>query len=397
LRIDREGNLLPRDPLLQVIPLATSRLKSVCVEGSPENLPDITAHLTHPAPLLEDLLIDGDCESAPESNTVLTTSLFNGDLSSLRKLWLRCVRTELPWRNMGNLTSFSLWNTSPVGVSVLHLLDFFESAPRLCKINLDTPTTSGVQNGRLVSLMHLKRMGIFGDVSPSILLDHLLVPVGTKLTTRIDISGPMFEDHLPRSLDNLRNISDFTKIHLRIDSWYSDVRFSGSSGQVRMFSLTPLDNPTPLVCGSLGRFNTSKTEQLRIDYGDPPSMDYPYQTLLQMNGLHTLTLFQCRNPHLFIDALHPGITPSGVVVCPKLEVLILIRCVHGRTLDIESFTGMAAARALRGAKLNSIRILTRGRANQFDTSELEKHILHVECGPDVTMADDDNNSSDEEY
>jgi len=103
LRIDRKDKLLPHNPLFQIIPLTSGRLKSLHIDGSPKNIPGITAHLTHPAPFLEDLSIDGGCELRPRDNPVLTTSLFNGDLSSVRELCLRSVRTELPWRNMVNL------------------------------------------------------------------------------------------------------------------------------------------------------------------------------------------------------------------------------------------------------------------------------------------------------
>jgi len=395
---NKEHDISPYDPLLQVIPLATGRLKSLCVNGSPENLPDITIHLTHPAPFLEHLSIDGGCESSPESSPTLATSLFDGDLSSLRELWLQSVRTELPWRNMVNLTSFTLCNVPPGEVSVQHLLDFFENAPRLCQINLDTPTTSGVQEGRLVSLTYLKKMRISGDVGPSILLNHLLVPVGAKLLTRKNVPGPLFEGHLPRSLDNLRNFSDFTKIHLGIDSWCPHVRFSGSNGQVHMFSLTPPGNPTCLVFEYLARFNTSKTERLRIDRGYPPSSDLIYRALLPMKDLRALTLYRCRNPNLFIHALDPGADPSGIVVCPKLEEFVLVPGFAEEIRDIESLVGMVAARASRGAKLKSVRIHTNGRAARwFDASELEKRVLHVECDPVVTVADDDRDSSDEGY
>jgi len=390
LRINRKNDLFPHDPLLQIIPLATDRLKSLRLVGSPESLPNITARLTHPVPLLEDLLIDGDCEFDPESNPVLTTSLFSGDLSSLRRLHLSSVRTELPWRTMVNLTSFSLWYTSPGEVTVRHLLDFFEGAPRLREIELPTPTPgSSVQDGRLVSLAYLKRAEFFECETTSILLSHLLIPVGASLTTWGGLPGPLIEDHLPKSLDNLRNLSDFTKIHLRVLPWISFLRFSGPNGQVRMFSMSTRTNTTCLVLDSLARFNTSKTERLRVDHGGPLSMDSTYRALLPMAALRTLALYQCQNPHFFIDALHPGVSPSGVVVCPNLEELILFDVAHGSTLGTEGFVGMAAARASRGAKLKTVRILAREVG--FDVLELEKHVLHVECGPEVAVADGDSN------
>jgi len=394
LQINRKNDLLPHDPLLQIIPLATGRLKSLRLIGSPESLANITAHLTHPAPLLEDLLIDGDCEFYPESNPVLTTSLFNGDLSSLRRLHLQSVRTELPWRNMANLTSFSLRYTSPGEATARHLLDFLEGAPHLREIELPTPTPwSSAQDGRLVSLAYLKKAEFFGGEATSVLLSHLLIPVGVRLTTWGGLPGPLIENHLPRSVDDLRNLSDFTKIHFYVGSWHSLLRFSGPNGRVRMFSTNPYANTTCLVLGSLARYDTSKTKRLRIVHGNPLSSDSPYQALLPMKGLRILTIVRSNNPIFFIRALDPSADPSGVVVCPKLEELVLVSRMAKKMCDVESLVGMVAARASRGAKLKSIRVLTDG-GPKFNALELEKYVLHVECGS--TVAGDDRDSSEGE-
>ena len=167
--------LSPCDPFLQILPHAIGRLRSLSVYATFKSLQDITAHLSLPAPFLEDLQIDGHpaLYSQPD-NPVLASTLFNGDLSSLRVLCLRSVRTELPWRNMVNLTTFTLVRTLPGEISVGHFLDFFESAPRLREVRLHAATpTFGAQNGRLASLVCLKRMNIIGG-RPSLLLDHLL-------------------------------------------------------------------------------------------------------------------------------------------------------------------------------------------------------------------------------
>jgi len=126
-----------------------------------EDMQVITSHLSHPAPLLEHLSIS--CYSSPRHRyPALPSTLFNRDLSSLRKLRLENVRTELLWRNMVDLTSFTLSYTPPEAVSIGQLLDFFESASYLEKIKFHFATTS-VQNGRLVSLAYLKRIHIDGD------------------------------------------------------------------------------------------------------------------------------------------------------------------------------------------------------------------------------------------
>jgi hypothetical protein len=221
LRLVEGGDLSPHHPFLQIIPHAIGRLKSLCIDAIPENLEDITTHLSRPAPTLEYLSIY--VESEPEQrNPTLTTALFNGDLASLRDLVLQSVRTELPWRNMVNLTTFMLYHTSPREVTIKQFLDFFGSAPHLCKIELISATpTSGAQNGRLVSLACLKRMNIIGDEPPSLFLDHLVIPAGAELKTQATLQSSLIEDHLPQSLNNLRNLPDFTDIYLCVHESYT--------------------------------------------------------------------------------------------------------------------------------------------------------------------------------
>ena len=57
--------------------------------------------------------------------------LFDGNLSSLRELRLKCVRTNLPWRNMAGLTSFTLSYTLRGNFPIEHLLDFFGNSSLL--------------------------------------------------------------------------------------------------------------------------------------------------------------------------------------------------------------------------------------------------------------------------
>jgi hypothetical protein len=169
LSLDSEFYPASYNFFFELIPHAIGRLGSLTVRTAPEDLQGITDHLSHPAPLLEKLSIRGSCDEKPDRHPVLAPALFNGDLSSLCKLRLRSVRTKLPWRNMANLTSFTLIYTSPGEVTVGQLLDFFESAPHLRKVELDfTPLTSGAQNGLLVSLACLERMTIIGGGSASL-------------------------------------------------------------------------------------------------------------------------------------------------------------------------------------------------------------------------------------
>jgi len=72
------------------------RLRSLLIEATPENLPDIATRLSYPAPLLESMSINSDRKSDPKTIPTLTSALFGGDLSSLRNLHLEYGCTELP-------------------------------------------------------------------------------------------------------------------------------------------------------------------------------------------------------------------------------------------------------------------------------------------------------------
>ena len=375
LSLFRDAALSLCDPFIQIIPHAVGRLKSLTVQGTLENLQDITAHLSHPAPLLEEMLVYGCYQPGSEENPMLTPALFNGDLSPLRKLCLGYVFTDLPWRNMVNLTSFTMVHTSPMSVS--QLLDFFEGAPHLREIKLHSATpNSGAQDERLVPLACLETMYAEGGGSSSPLLDHLLIPVGAHLAIEVDLPTQI-EDQLPRFLDNLRNLRNFTTIQLYDGGSNSHMLFSGPNGEVKMTPKVFQLGVACLVLEYLAHFDTSKTEHLEIISGNPPSSGPPYQALLPMKDLRALRLYLCASPHTFIHALDPSKSPSGLVVCPRLEKLAID---HREMLDIKDVIEMAAARESRGAKLGSATITNWDRSvyEQLDVLELRKYVSHVE-------------------
>ena len=370
--IERDGCLFPGDAFLEIDPPAIHRLKAMAIYGTAELFHDITTKLSHPAPLLKDLSIYGGREL--EHSPMITTPLFNGGLPSLRKLDLHCVRTNLPWRNAINLTSFALVRTQSK-ISIKQLLDFFEGAPHLREVELRsvllTPTD---QNGRLVSLTCLKNLTICWDRPISLLIGHLSIPVGADLTTELE-SYPRIEDHLPRSLDNLGNLSNFTKLHVCLRMRHSYIEFTGPNGEVRIASFDYGINTGSSMLASLAGFDTSTTEHLEISYGDANSEDLR-QALLPMKNLYTLTVPLPVGVRSLARALDPGTDLSNVLICPKLEEFAVHVGKDG--FDIESVVGMAAARASRGAKLKFVRIVNREAITWMDTSELGKHVAHVE-------------------
>ena len=396
LWLDRSSTLSRRDPFLQVVPHSIGRLRSLSVKGRLENLRDITTQLSRHAPLLERLDIGIISEFWMWGNPALPATLFDGDLSPLRMLRLQSVRTELPWRNMTNLTSFTLCNMSPSDPSIKDLLDFFKGAPRLRNIELNcaTPARPGGQNRRLVSLACLKRMDILWGEPSSLFLDHLLIPVGAKFTKWLGSFADITED-LPGSVDNLRSISDFTEVRLRIGEHDTRMKLSGPNGQFCIASR--IDTPYSAL-ESLVHFDTSMAFRLEVISSDRPFRFPPYQKLRFLKNLRTLTLSRCINPYIFTDALHPGLSSPEVVACPKLEELVFVLRTDRITFDAKEVAEMAAARASRGAKLKTVRIVGgQDKLNMGDLLELGKHVSRVGYDPGVDVVNSDGDDSDEEH
>jgi len=304
---------------------------------------------------------------------MLTSELFDRDISSLHKLRLQSIYTELPWKNMANLTTLWLFDITPV--SMRQLLDFLENSPHLREVHLrfETPTIAA-PNRRLVSLTHLKNMDIEGGPA-SILLNHLMIPVGAYLAAEVDLPSPPIGYYHLTFLNNLKNLSNFTTI--RLTGWlHPRIEFSGPNGEVYIKPAAFSAEETYSLLGSITQFHTSKAKRLEIHLNYTSPSYPPYQLLLSMEDLHTIIISRCASPHDFTHALDPNKSSSGVTVCPKLEELTIG---HEGSLDADGIIQMAAARKSRGAILKSVRILSRSKFAQVDVLELKKHVLHVEC------------------
>lgn len=154
-------------------------------------------------------------------------------------------------------------------------------------------------------------------------------------------------------------------------------------------------NSAELVLESLARFDTSTAKQLEISYRDPPSKDLLYQALLPMKNLRTLTIPQRKYLHPLIRALDPEVNSSNVLTCPKLEELHLCFGRKG-VFYIETVVGMAVARASRGAKLRSVRVVNPEKFAPLDLSELRKHVSEVEYDVEGVEEADDYSDDGEE-
>lgn len=133
--------------------------------------------------------------------------------------------------------------------------------------------------------------------------------------------------------------------------WKPHSQSSGPNGQVKMFLSTFRVDRIRVMLESLDHFDTSRIEQLTIN----------------------VTLRHIASSHI---ALHSNRSPSGVVAC-------LVIVLSGMAFDMEIVTDVVAARALRGAKPRSIGIVDKDKPAGTDVLELQKYVLHVECGPDA--------------
>ena len=136
----------------------------------------------------------------------------------------------------------------------------------------------------------------------------------------------MVVDYLPKSLCNLRNISNVTKIRLQVRRHNTHMQLTGPNR--RLYITSHLDTPYPAL-ESLARFNTSMVVRLVVVGRNRPFRGLPYRELLRLKNLRTLTLSRCRATHIFVAALHPDSSTPKVMACPKLEELIFVPCTDG--------------------------------------------------------------------
>ena len=368
------------DPFFQVIPRVTGRLKSLSIDVMPDCIDDIAASLSSPEPLLEKLEITidtGEMEDEPPE----LPSLFADDLSSLHDLILRHVHTDLPWRDMANLTTFKLWMDPPDVITITQLLDFFEAAPRLREIELTyaTPTFDG-RKDRLVSLTNLKKMTVKGCDPCAPLLGHLLIPIDAKLEILSESEFLRYEDLIPESLDNLGNLSNFATASLHFYSSGSSVQFSGPSGELSMvLEGSGSTSHLSMALDYMARFGLSTVEKLRIIGDGNLDVRAVHRALPPMQGLRTLTLFGWENQCALIETLSPHQDASSAVICPKLEELAFRPHKNGEKSVIQCLIGVATSRALRGVGFKNVKIFgARGRFDSEDVLELGKYVPHVE-------------------
>jgi hypothetical protein len=375
------------DAFLLAVP-HVGRFKSLTIGGTSDSLQNLTKHFSFPIHLLKELTIDLACTPTP----VLDGALFGGDLSSLRTLSLRGVITHLPWNNLRNLITFELRCAPGNTIAVTQLLNFLESASHLRDITLySMPTSSNAPLGRVISLPHLRKLIIMAHPAHSILLNHLSITTRVSLCLRFNFGGDKspLPYYLPKTTRNLKNLFHITTVNLRLDKTEKFMRLAGPSGELYMLGywedeleVAPSPDLDRRILQSLNYFPLHMTRRLAIMKYKPPTLteidkSSPYNMLLRMTDLLTLTLTRCNNLP-FIIALNPARNPSGLAPCPNLEELILY--VEGRNaFNIPDLISMVKERASKDAKLRLMTIVGLGElVPGKEAFKLKEHVTRVD-------------------
>ena len=157
-------------------------------------------------------------------------------------------------------------------------------------------------------------------------------------------------------------------------------RFTGPNGKVSIVPTAVWSGDiAQLVLESLTQFDTSKTERMEI-FCRPPPRGTTYRALLPMENLRRLTISRPESHYVFISTLDPSLNSSDVMVCPRLEELILSRSDDAfQSCDVERVIAMAAARASRGTKLKSVVMVGWNKLTRVEEQKLRTHVSHVAC------------------
>ena len=367
-----------------------SRLQSLAIHGDVS--PDVLSYFCCPAPRLEKLDI---CITPPDLEfPIFDGSSFNGELPSLREFSLSGVVTDLGWRNMKNLTAFTLSNPEAYDVhevTVTQILDFFESAPSLRHVEIKNPIpdSSDAPLWRIVSLPHLKTFSLSTFTSPSILLNHFHIPPGASLMAWDSVKSEEFSplDYLPDKSPNFENLSHIDVVNLYFKPGVKSVLLGGPSGILFLVCYMK-DHQTVSsvtvghrILRSIGPPRLPTIRKIEVSkYAHPPQARVEgcpvFQALSSINTLRTLILSDC-NPLPFILALNPEKNSSALVPCPNLEELVIYPSLDPRHEYAGDLVDMSRSRDSKGAKLSSITIVD-DSALEEEVSKLKEHATHVE-------------------
>ena len=222
------------------------------------------------------------------------------------------------------------------GMSVTQLLDLFSGAPRLSKIELaPIPTLSDARAERVVRLPCLESLTLHMTwAHSSILLNHLPLLVGAFLHVVFSSRGEKspLPKSLPKNPKNLQNLLHVTSAYLYFNGSDVSVRLDGPNGGLTMHGNRE-HRGTPVISESgilrpLDYFTISRLQRLALTAHEFPMVHsetdkYAPQHIFRLTGDLRTLLLNNRNNLPFILALNPEQNSQRLVLCPKLENLVI--------------------------------------------------------------------------
>jgi len=388
--------------LLMTIPYI-NRLSSVTICAPKDTLSSLFDHFPFSALSLKELNVEHPYLHI--RGPIIPSTIFPDRISPLRKLSLYCTATDLPWRNLSNLTVFELTRGRErlYSPSVGQLLDFFESTPLLRKVALldgSIPDYSTVPPGPAIPLLNLEKLTIDPLPAHSTFFDRLSIPKSASLDLRFSFSYD--SPPIPVCLTNFSSLYIAT-INLSVgEVLQMRMRLNRPGGVLCMRNVQQARG-TSSLSQSLGKFDFSETRRLSVTANRSSSYDqtHIFHTLGLMNNLRTLALNEVDN-NPFIHALNPEANESHTILCPELEELVIyIKTQY--YLNTDHLSETVQKRAMRSSKLSSITIIDLREGYQSHKQAilaLRKYVSRVEYKLEISSPDWDavfGDKGDDEY
>lgn len=384
--VDVEITQVPTEMQLSVLSTCSSRIRSLNISSSAvrENL--LTRFSDTPAPLMRNLRIT----RAPWSSTYsqLPSTLFTGNLPSLRTLVLADISSDLTHFILPNLTTFELRHVtnSSATLSLSSLLDLFERSPFLENLhfNYHSRYDDTVAPKRVIALHHAKCISISGqllipnDTSRG-LLAHLSLPSGVVVKLSVCIHEPdrdIVARTIPLHHDLIPCTKSLKKIEFqRLSCSSCFVAFSGDNGALCIFAKwqgTSEGSVARAIC-SFGPLDVSGVETLAVrNYRG--NHEHFTQALRSLVNLRSLSLGRC-DSEVSVYALRQEGTS------PRLRHLAMDS--HARGLHVCDLLEMTKARNLRDQELETLSFKLSSRGDLVgDISWLQKYVGCLEYTTD---------------
>ena len=368
---------------LTILSTCPSRIRSLNISLGAVSWHLLTNFSNTPAPLMRHLRIACGRRTGCSQ---LPSTLFTGNLPSLRSLVLFNISSDFTHLVLPNLTTFELRGVtdSDVALSLSSLLDFLERSPLLESLhfNYHSNYDDTVAPKRVITLHRAKSIHISGrpltptDTSRG-LLAHLLLPSGVAVDLEVYIHGSD-TDVVARAIPLHYDLIPCTKSPKRISfqrvtSSGCLIAFTGENGFFRIFANweeIDEDFASQAIC-SFGSLDVSGVDTLVVhNYGD--THQYYTQALRNLSNLRSLAVSCCDNGAAVLYALRQEGTS------PRLQHFAM-DIVDAGSVHVDDLLEVAKVRKLRDQKLETLRVGLLSRGNLVGSiSSLQEYVESLE-------------------